>query len=213
MGIGDTRKKILADVKAGWGDWAGPGAMEVSPKILAIRNKKLKAADDDAAAKKQARTDAKKPNVMISDRRVKTAAKYKISDIPHPFTTREEYERSLQLPVGGEWNASGVVKVRAGTAVSSMLRVPSSRGNSASLTPPLFSSYPLIPHAPHIPVSPYPHPLYAGQHHARRPPPRRPRPRARRAAQGPQTRPRSPPAANHLRREKTARQSGWETLI
>jgi len=125
LGIGDTRKKILADVKAGWGDWAGPGAMEVSPKILAIRNKKLKAADDDAAAKKQARTDAKKPNVMISDRRVKTAAKYKISDIPHPFTTREEYERSLQLPVGGEWNASGVVKVRAGTAVSSMLKVPS----------------------------------------------------------------------------------------
>jgi hypothetical protein len=154
LGIGDTRKKILADVKAGWGDWAGPGAMEVSPKILAIRNKKLKAADDDAAAKKHARTDAKKPNVMISDRRVKTAAKYKISDIPHPFTTREEYERSLQLPVGGEWNASGVVKVRAGTAVSSTSRVPSSRGNSASLTPPLFSSYPLIPHAPHTPVSP-----------------------------------------------------------
>jgi hypothetical protein len=40
-------------------------------------------------------------NVLISEKRIKTAAKYKIADIPHPFTTREEYERSLQMPIGG----------------------------------------------------------------------------------------------------------------
>jgi U3 small nucleolar RNA-associated protein 14 len=39
---------------------------------------------------------------MISDRRIKTASKYKISEVPHPFTSREEYEQSLRLPIGGK---------------------------------------------------------------------------------------------------------------
>ncbi len=52
------------------------------------------------------RQDGKIFNVMISDKRVKTAAKYKIDEVPHPFTTREEYERSMQMPVGGKINAT-----------------------------------------------------------------------------------------------------------
>jgi U3 small nucleolar RNA-associated protein 14 len=92
----------LLTVKAGWGDWAGPGASGVSTKILDIRNRLLKKVNEDSDNKKRGRKDTKMPNVMISDRRVKTAAKYKISEIPHPFTTREEYERSLQMPLGGE---------------------------------------------------------------------------------------------------------------
>jgi Utp14 protein len=92
----------LSTVKAGWGDWAGPGATGVSTKILDIRNRLLKQVNEDSENKKRGRKDTKMPNVMISDRRIKTAAKYKISEIPHPFTTREEYERSLQMPLGGE---------------------------------------------------------------------------------------------------------------
>ena len=42
LGLEEKRKKILSDVKAGWGDWAGPGAMEVSSKIMNIRNKAMK---------------------------------------------------------------------------------------------------------------------------------------------------------------------------
>ena len=49
-------------------------------------------------------------NVMLSDRRIKTASKFKISEVPHPFTTREEYEQSLRVPVGDEWNVAHVVK-------------------------------------------------------------------------------------------------------
>lgn len=55
------------------------------------------------------RQDAKKKNVMISEKRIKAQAKYKLGDVPHPFSSREEYERSLQMPVGGEWNAAHVV--------------------------------------------------------------------------------------------------------
>jgi U3 small nucleolar RNA-associated protein 14 len=69
---------------------------------LDIRNRLLKQVNEDSENKKRGRKDTKMPNVMISDRRIKTAAKYKISEIPHPFTTREEYERSLQMPLGGE---------------------------------------------------------------------------------------------------------------
>ena len=60
------------------------------------------------------------PNVVLSDRRVKTAGKYKITGVPHPFTSREEYEQSLRMPVGEEWNASHVV--RANTKPEIMLR-------------------------------------------------------------------------------------------
>jgi len=42
LGLEEKRKKILSDVKAGWGDWAGPGAMEVSSKIMNIRNRAMK---------------------------------------------------------------------------------------------------------------------------------------------------------------------------
>ena len=96
-------------MKAGWGDWAGPGNMLVSNKILNTRNRLMKRVDEDSEEKKKGRKDTKIPNVMISERKIKTAAKYKITDVPHPFISREEYERSLLMPVGGEWNASNVV--------------------------------------------------------------------------------------------------------
>jgi U3 small nucleolar RNA-associated protein 14 len=90
-------------VKAGWGDWAGPGAggMQISQKTLNKRDKLLTKVQNEHAAKVMGRSDAKMSNVMISNRRIKTASKYKITEIPHPFTSVEEYERSLQMPLGG----------------------------------------------------------------------------------------------------------------
>ena len=75
--------------------------MMVSDKIQRIRDKKLRAIAEEEEKKISARGDSKKPNVMISERRVKAAAKFVIADVPHPFTSREEYERSLQMPLGG----------------------------------------------------------------------------------------------------------------
>ena len=102
----------MADVKAGWGDWAGPGqgAGFVSAKITKKRDRVVASAEAEADEKRKSRGDTKTPNVMMSDRRVKTAAKFKIADVPHPFTSREEYEKSLVMPIGEEWNASHVVR-------------------------------------------------------------------------------------------------------
>lgn len=51
-----------------------------------------------------------------------------VSEVPYPFTSREQYERSLRQPIGGEWNTSQSVRemtrpsvmVRAGTVVAPM---------------------------------------------------------------------------------------------
>jgi U3 small nucleolar RNA-associated protein 14 len=110
LGLNDKKMKVAKDVKAGWGDWAGPGAMMISDKIQAKRDKLLMQIQRDHETLKLQRQDAKKSNIMISEKRVKAQAKYKLAEVPHPFTSREEYERSLQMPLGSEWNASHVVQ-------------------------------------------------------------------------------------------------------
>ncbi len=93
---------VFASVKPGWGEWAGIGLSGISEKAKASRERQIKKIDEESAEKRALRKDGKIFNVVLSDRRVKTAAKYKIGEVPHPFTTREEYERSIQMPLGGE---------------------------------------------------------------------------------------------------------------
>ncbi len=73
----------------------------MSASVSKKRQRLLKNLEEQAASSKAGRIDARLANVIISERRIKTSAKFKISDIPHPFTTVEEYERSLQMPLGG----------------------------------------------------------------------------------------------------------------
>jgi U3 small nucleolar RNA-associated protein 14 len=93
----------LIPVKAGWGDWAGPGSMGISKRTLNRRDALMKAVNEEADKKRAGRLDSSKKmlNVMISEKLVKGHSKYKLADIPHPFTTREEYEQSIKMPVGG----------------------------------------------------------------------------------------------------------------
>ena len=141
LGIDDRKLQIVKDVKAGWGDWAGPGASMVSDKILKTRDRLMRAAEGEAEAKRQKRQDTKKPNVVISDRRIKTAAKYKLGEVPHPFTSREEYERSLAMPMGSEFNATHVVKtytkpevlLRAGRIIEP-IKLPKQRAQAEMTT-------------------------------------------------------------------------------
>ncbi len=108
LGFDDKRKKVVQDVKAGWGDWAGPGEMMVSDKIKRIRDFKIKKIELEENEKLKTRLDKRMPNVMLSERKVKSASKFMVAEVPHPFETREQYERSLQMPLGEEWNASHV---------------------------------------------------------------------------------------------------------
>lgn len=78
----------------GWGSWGGNGAKskrKVVKKVEGIKEKKRK--------------DAKLKNVIINERVNKKNAKYTASAVPFPFENREQYERSLRMPVGPEWSS------------------------------------------------------------------------------------------------------------
>ena len=107
-------------VKPGWGDWAGIGLTGINERSVSSRKRKLDALEQENEAKRGLRKDGRVYNVMISDKRVKANSKYKLSSVPHPFTSREEYERSIQMPLGDEWNASHIV--RRNTKPEVMLR-------------------------------------------------------------------------------------------
>ena len=89
----------------GWGSWGGLGARpsrrdEERKRSAAEARAALLAA---AAAKRQ---DAALRNVIISEKRDKKAAKFTVAGVPFPFTSREQYERSVRAPLGGEWNTA-----------------------------------------------------------------------------------------------------------
>lgn len=75
----------------------------VSQKIVKKRQRLLRNLDEKKAELKAGRTDSTLANVIVSEKRVRTSAKYRLAEVPHPFTTREEYERSIQMPVGSKF--------------------------------------------------------------------------------------------------------------
>ncbi|RDL39624.1 Uncharacterized protein BP5553_03964 [Venustampulla echinocandica] len=96
--IQDEDDKIIDNTLPGWGSWIGDG---VSKREKA-RNKGRFLTKVEGI-KEQNRKDAKLDRVIINEKRVKKNGKYLASTLPHPFETKQQYERSLRLPVGPEW--------------------------------------------------------------------------------------------------------------
>lgn len=94
----------------GWGGWVGDGVKKNSNKKSFI--KKIA-----GVAKKDKRKDKKLQNVIINERVNKKNLKYQASAVPFPYENKEQYERSLQIPLGPEWSAnstfSKAIKPRA----------------------------------------------------------------------------------------------------
>lgn len=87
----------------GWGSWGGLGARpdrraeERKRSAAQARAQLLK----DAAAR---RKDAALRHVIVSEKRNKAAAHFTTAGVPFPFTSREQFEKSLRAPLGSEWN-------------------------------------------------------------------------------------------------------------
>ncbi|KAI9783214.1 MAG: hypothetical protein M1839_004054 [Geoglossum umbratile] len=96
--IYDEEEKIIDNTLPGWGSWTGAGVSKREEK----RNRG-KVLSKKEGIKEEKRRDAKLDRVIVNEKRVKKNAKYLASDLPHPFETREQYERSLRLPIGPEW--------------------------------------------------------------------------------------------------------------
>ncbi|KAI4276595.1 MAG: hypothetical protein LQ337_002378 [Flavoplaca oasis] len=91
-------EKTVDETLAGWGHWTGAG---IGKKVQ--RRNKNQILAKQAGIPKAQRQDAKLDKVIINEKRVKKNSKYLASQLPHPFETRQQYERSLRLPVGPEW--------------------------------------------------------------------------------------------------------------
>jgi U3 small nucleolar RNA-associated protein 14 len=80
----------------GWGSWGGTGTKKLPPRPNLI--KKIAGVDPSS------RADYKKAHVIVSERRDKKAAKYLVKELPYPYTSHAQYARSMDIPIGAEWN-------------------------------------------------------------------------------------------------------------
>ncbi|TAQ89601.1 hypothetical protein B7494_g2093 [Chlorociboria aeruginascens] len=103
--VEDEDEKVIDNTLPGWGSWVGDG---VSKKDK-TRNKGRFLTKSEGV-KEQNRKDAKLQRVIISEKHVKKNDKYLASNLPHPFETRQQYERSLRLPIGSEWATKETVQ-------------------------------------------------------------------------------------------------------
>ena len=108
----DPTRKVAAEKGpkevAGWGSWAGDGAPP--PPRRNKLPKKLQAPIKKEDAKRK-RKDEGKPDVIINQKRQKNVANtFMLGDVPHPFSSRAEYEQSMLGGVGREWNVTSSFK-------------------------------------------------------------------------------------------------------
>ncbi|KAJ5824033.1 Small-subunit processome Utp14 [Penicillium robsamsonii] len=96
--IEDEGDKVVDNTLAGWGSWAGEGVSKRQQK------KQKRDLTTVAGVKPGQRKDAKLDRVIINQKRVQKNKKYMASQLPHEFETKQQYERSLRLPLGPEWS-------------------------------------------------------------------------------------------------------------
>ncbi|KAG8864103.1 hypothetical protein FRB96_006977 [Tulasnella sp. 330] len=82
----------------GWGAWTGAGLRKKSSSTNPKFIKKT------SGIEAHQRKDYGKKHVIISERKDVKAAKYQIKDLPFPYTSRAQYEKSMEVPLGTEWN-------------------------------------------------------------------------------------------------------------
>lgn len=91
----------------GWGAWGGLGASNFkSPAQLKKEAAEKARREARRAAANSSRADAKLKHVILNEKVDAKAMKYQVTTLPYPFTSLEQYERSLATPVGREWNTT-----------------------------------------------------------------------------------------------------------
>ena len=106
----------------GWGEWTGEGLLACSKTARKARKRRQKKAKE-AAEKMKAKlaavkvggvggVKAKEENqqVWINPERNVNMAKYQVAALPFPFTSAEQFERSISAPITSTWNVPSVHK-------------------------------------------------------------------------------------------------------
>uniref|UniRef100_A0A8D1EKI2 U3 small nucleolar RNA-associated protein 14 homolog A n=1 Tax=Sus scrofa TaxID=9823 RepID=A0A8D1EKI2_PIG len=79
----------------GWGEWGGVG---LKPSAKKRRRFLIKTPEGPP------RKDKNLPNVIISEQRNIHAAAHQVRVLPYPFTHHQQFERTIQTPIGSTWN-------------------------------------------------------------------------------------------------------------
>ncbi|OJJ62454.1 hypothetical protein ASPSYDRAFT_145187 [Aspergillus sydowii CBS 593.65] len=96
--VEDEGDKVIDETLPGWGSWTGDG---VSRKEKQRQKRILTKVE---GIKPEKRKDAKLSRVIINEKRIKKNNKYLATQLPHPFESKQQYERSLRVPIGPEWS-------------------------------------------------------------------------------------------------------------
>ena len=115
----------IAPAKAGWGFWVGQGSStaeeQAAREVRGSRNVHQGSALARAIVAESSgannvigpqaggtiaatRADAHLRAVFLSEKRDRKLAAFQAGNVPHPFTSREQFERFLRQPAGPEWN-------------------------------------------------------------------------------------------------------------
>ncbi|KAK3995805.1 Utp14 protein-domain-containing protein [Cladorrhinum sp. PSN332] len=97
MEVEDDDKEI-DNTLPGWGGWVGEGVSKREQN-----RHKGRFVTKVEGIKKKDRKDYKLKDAIINEKRVKKNDAYLATQMPHPFESHQQYERSLRLPVGPEW--------------------------------------------------------------------------------------------------------------
>jgi U3 small nucleolar RNA-associated protein 14 len=88
--------RILSLFRFVQGNWGGAGIRKAPSKPERI--KVIPGVDPTT------RADHGKKNIIISEKRDKKVAKYLVKDLPYPYTSKAQFERAMENPLGVEWN-------------------------------------------------------------------------------------------------------------
>ena len=129
-------------VAAGWGSWTGMGAPAAFP---AGKNKnkkrkfpaKLQPPPMKQMEESRPRQDKGRPDLIVRERRLKQLSNtHMLQEIPHPYTSREEYEQAMTGAIGTEWNVHSsfqkltrpAIQTRAGKLIQPIALSAKKRG-------------------------------------------------------------------------------------
>lgn len=102
----------------GWGSWAGCGLEPSSKK----RKRKTKFTNLEKTGLPKGRKDRKLNHVIINEAsRNSFTAKHQVNNLPFPYTSKEQFERTLAAPIGSTWNPPSVFKDNIRPKVSTVI--------------------------------------------------------------------------------------------
>ncbi|KAL4866894.1 Utp14 protein-domain-containing protein [Aspergillus spectabilis] len=95
--VKDEGDRVVDETLPGWGSWTGDGMSRKQKKQQKRVLTTVKGVNPES------RKDYKLQRVIINEKRVKKNNKYLATQLPHQFENKQQYERSLRMPIGPEW--------------------------------------------------------------------------------------------------------------